>query len=192
MEPNRALDDLKAIRDIMDRTQKASGGESGWFLVVGGLNWVVGFMGQQFLPQRLAGWLWVVSNVITVAAIIWLGVRSSSTNSVSSPLWRPILAMPGTILLFDLAVIWLFELQELEQIILIVVLSFALGFLQLGLFFSPLIATVGALLGVLAVAAYALIPGLFFAAIGLLGGGLMIYGGALMIRSGRSAGQEGA
>jgi len=51
---------------------------------------------------------------------------------------------------------------------------------------------VGALLGVLAVAAYALIPGLFFAAIGLLGGGLMIYGGALMIRSGRSAGQEGA
>ena len=43
MDQNQAIDDLKAIRQIMDRARRTSGGGGGWFMVLWGIILFIGF-----------------------------------------------------------------------------------------------------------------------------------------------------
>jgi hypothetical protein len=185
MNEKQALNDLKAIRQIMDRTRQSASGESGWFSVTGGAMWLVGFLGQQFLPEHLTGWVWLVGNTIGVLIIVWLWVHSTRRGHTSSPVMRSVMLSWLALGIFAVLFIWLFEVRTTLHILLLVLIATALGVVQMGLLFSywPFcIAGVGIAAAV--AGAYLLIPDYFFLVAALLGGGLLIGVGLWMVRSG--------
>lgn len=173
MEPDRALDDLKAIRQIMESTRRATGGYGGWFGVLWGAVWFVGFLGTQFLPNETIAWLWPVLNVIGAAGSIWLGVRMGRHGGVYSPIWRPILIWWLALVVFDVLLVWLFHLYTGRDLTLLIVLTVALSYFQIGLFTHWAICGVGALIAALAVGVALLLPDYLYLAMAFLGGGLL-------------------
>lgn len=51
MQPQDALDDLRAIHQIMERAPRTSNGTGAWFMVLWGAIWLVGFTGTHILVQ---------------------------------------------------------------------------------------------------------------------------------------------
>jgi hypothetical protein len=188
MDEKQALNDLKAIRQVMDRTRQAASEESGWFSVVGGMIWLVGFLGQQFLPEHLAGWAWVGVNTIGLSVIAWLLIRTARQDSASPPMLRSIMLSWLALGVFDVLFVWLFELETAYHFPLLVLITAALGYAQMGLlsFYWPLVMA-GVAIAALAVGAFLLVQPYFFLIVALLGGGLLIGTGLWMVRSGRRA-----
>lgn len=184
MNEKQALNDLKAIRQIMDRTRKAASGEGGWFMVVGGMIWFLGFLGHQFLPEHLVGWTWVGVNTVGMLTIAWLWTRMEQQSNVSSPVLRTIVLSWLALGVFDVLFIWLFEMETIYHVPMLILITIALGCVQVGVLFSywPLCA-VGAALVTLVVGAFLLAQAYFFLIVALLGGGLMIGTGLWMVRS---------
>ena len=185
MNDKQVLNDLKAIRQIMDRTRQSASGESGWFSVTGGMMWLIGFLGQQFLPEHLTGWVWLIGNTTGVLIIVWLWVRLTRRGQASSPVMRSIMLAWLALGIFVVVFAWLFEVRTIPQILLLVLVATALGVTQIGLLFSywPFsIAGVG--IAAATASAYLLIPDYFFLVAALLGGGLLIGAGLWMVRSG--------
>ncbi len=186
MDPNQALDDLKAIRQIMDRTQKAAGGDGGWFMVVAGVMWLVGFTGTQFLSQEYAGWVWAAANVGGMLAMIWIGMRLARTSGISTSMWKPVFLFWIALGVFATLLCWLFRIHDDNRIGLLILLVVAMGYTQIGALFQHwLIGTTGVLIAVLAIGAYFLFPAYFALVMAVLGGGLLIGSGLMMVRSGR-------
>lgn len=185
MNDKQVLNDLKAIRQIMDRTRQSASGENGWFSVTGGMMWLVGFLGQQFLPEHLSGWVWLVGNTIGLLVIAWLWVRSTRQGQTSSPVMRSIMLSWLALGVFVALFIWLFEVHSPLPILLLILLTTALGIMQMGLLFSLWPFSLAGL-GIAAaiVSAYFLTPDYFFLTAALLGGGLLIGVGLWMVRSG--------
>lgn len=188
MQPNDALNDLKAIRQIMERARKASDGFGGWFMVLWGAIWLIGFSGTHFLIQNhqeaLIPWLWLPLNAGGFIASFYLGIQMSRRTQVrSSLLWKSILfwwlALGG----FDLLLIWLLPVRG-EQIPLLIILTFALGYFQFGLFIHWSISAVGVFISLTAAAAALLFPDWLNLAIAVLGGGALIGTGLLAVRYG--------
>jgi len=182
MDSRQARDDLKAIRQIMNSARQASGREAGWFLILWGLIWLIGFCGSQFLRGEVSGWLWTILNTLGGLLSIWLGVRMGRQVGEPSLLWRIILMWWLALAFFAALVIWLFDLHELNQHVLVIVLTVALGYMQFGLFTHWSISVIGFVLGALAVAAAAWLPGILSLVMGFAGGGVLIGGGAWMLR----------
>jgi hypothetical protein len=185
MNDKQVLNDLKAIRQIMDRTRQSASGESGWFSVTGGMMWLVGFLGQQFLPEHLSGWVWLVGNTIGILVIVWLWVRSTRQGQTSSPVMRSIMLSWLALGVFVALFIWLFEVRTVIEILLLILVTTALGVIQVGLLFSlwPF-SLAGFGIAAAIVSAYLLMPDYFFLTAALLGGGLLIGIGLWMVRSG--------
>ena len=184
MNEKQALNDLRAIRQIMDRTRQSTSGEGGWHCVTGGMMWLVGFLGQQFLPAHLTGWAWLVVNTVGLLVIAWLWVHLTRQGHVRSPVMRSIMLSWLALGVFAALLIWLFELRTVLHILLLILVTTGLGVVQMGLLFSywPL-NIAGVAIAAVAVAAYLLIPGWFLLAAALLGGGLLIGIGLWMVCS---------
>lgn len=183
MDRNQALDDLKTIRQIMKRTQREAGRYGGWFMVIAGVMWLIGFSATQFLPDGYINWTWAVISIAGTGAMIWIAARSTRSSGVRTPLWWPIFLFWWALAVFDVLLIWLFDITDGIQIGLVVLLTVAMGYAQFGLFYHWLITAVGVLIGVLAIGAFLLIPGHFCLAMAILGGGLLIGSGLWMVRS---------
>lgn len=191
MNENKVVDDLKAIRQIIDRTRQVTSGEDGWPSVVGGMIWLVGFLGQQFLPEHLAGWAWVGVNTIGLSVIAWLLIRATRQGGASPPLLRSIMLSWLALAVFDVLFVWLFELETAYHFPLLILITAALGYVQMGLLSSywPLI-IVGVAIAALVVGAFLLVRPYFFLIVALLGGGLLIGTGLWMVRSDKRAVKE--
>ncbi len=188
MQPNDALDDLKAIRQIMERARRASDGFGGWFMVLWGAIGLIGFSGTHFLIQShqkaLVPWLWLPLNLGGVIGSIYLSIRMSRQTRVrSSLLWRSILFWWLALGVFDFLLIWLLPVRE-EQVSLLIILTIALGYFQFGLFVHWSISAAGAFIGLIAVAAALLFPDWLNLAMAVLGGGALIGTGLLAVRYG--------
>lgn len=188
MNDRQVLNDLKAIRQIMDRTRQSASGESGWISVIGGAMWLVGFLGQQFLPEHLTGWVWLVGNTTGLLIIAWLWVRLPRQGQTSSPVMRSIMLSWLALGVFVALFVWLFEVRTVPAILLLVLVATALGVIQVGLLFSywPF-CIAGVAIAAATASAYLLIPGYFFLTAALLGGGLLIGAGLWMVRFGAQA-----
>ncbi len=188
MNERQVLNDLKAIRQIMDRTRQSTSGEGGWLSVTGGVMWLIGFLGQQSLPEHLAGWVWLVVNTIGLLVIAWLWLRLTRQGHVSSPVMRSIMLSWLALGVFAALFVWLFGPRTTHHILLLALITTALGIVQMGLLFSywPL-CMVGVAIAAAAVGTSFLIPDYFLLAAALLGGGLLIGIGLWMVRSGARA-----
>ena len=185
MEEKQVLNDLKVIRQIMDRTRQSVSGESGWFSVTGGMMWLVGFLSQQFLSEQLAGWVWLIVNTVGILVIVWLWARSARRGHLSSPIMRSVILSWLALGVFAGLFAWLFEVRTTPHILLLVVVTIALGVVQIGLLFSywPF-SIAGITIAAATTSAFLLIPDYFSLVAGLLGGGPLISVGLWMVRSG--------
>lgn len=188
MNEKQVLNDLKAIRQIMDRTRQSASGESGWFSVTGGMMWLVGFLGQQFLPEHLTGWVWLVGNTTGLLVIAWLWVRLTRQGQTSSPMMRSVMLSWLALGVFAALFAWLFEVRTNLHILLLVLVVTALGVVQMGLLFSywPF-SIAGVAIAAATASTFLLIPDYFLLTAALLGGGLLIGVGLWMVRSGAQA-----
>ena len=186
MDRDQALDDLKTIRQIMGRTQKVAGGGGGWFMIIAGVNWLVGFAGNQFLSEEQAGWVWAATNIGAMLAMVWAGLRLSKHRGLSTPLWKTIFLLIIALAVFDVLLAWLFSVNDSDRIGLLILLTIAMGYVQLGIIFQHrLIGTTGILIAVLTLGAHFLLPAYFSLVMATLGGGLLIGSGLWMVRAGR-------
>jgi hypothetical protein len=185
MNKKQVQNDLKAIRQIMNRTRQTASGESGWFSVIGGIMWLVGFLGQQFLPEHLTGWVWLAGNIIGLLVIAWLWVRLTRRGQASSPVMRSIMLSWLALGVFVALFIWLFKVPSILHVLLLILVATGLGVTQMGLLFSywPF-SVAGIAIAAATASAYLLIPDYFFLVAALLGGGLLICAGLWMVRSG--------
>ncbi|MDY6876065.1 MAG: hypothetical protein SWK90_07700 [Chloroflexota bacterium] len=179
---DNALDDLKAIRQIMERTRRAAGGDSGWFMVLWGTIWFVGFLGNQFLPAEALGWFWLGMTVLGTAGSAWIGVRMGRRSGVRSPIWRPILLWMVAMAVFVFLIAWLFDLDTIHDLALLIVLTVALNYFQIGLFTHWTISLVGTMLAALAVGTAVLLPNYFFLVMAFSSGGLLVGSGLWSVR----------
>ncbi len=191
MQPDEALDDLRAIRRIMERAYRASDGSWGWFLVLWGAIWVVGFLSTGWLVraqrEALIPWVWGPLNAVGVIGSIgislWIARR---TRMKSFTIWWPFMAWWFALALFDLLLIRFLPIREGPQIAMLIVLSIALGYFQMGLFTHWLLSALGAFIGALAVLTAALFPQHLGLAMVVLGGGAMIGVGLWALRYGNA------
>ena len=185
MDRNQALDDLRSIRRIMDHTRWTSGRYGGWFMIIAGAMWLVGFTASQFLPEDYVGWIWAVVSALGTLAMVWVGTHVARHSSVRAAPWWPFFLFWWVLAVFDLLLVWIFEIDESAKIGLLILLTTALGYVQFGSLYYWLIGGVGVLIGGLAIAAFLLIPAFFYLAMAILGGGLLIATGLWMVYSGK-------
>ena len=182
MEPDRALDDLKIIRRMMERTRREMGGYGGWhIMVLWGTIWFFGFLGTQFLPDAILAWLWPGLCTLGAAVSVWLGVRMGRQGGVHSSIWRLILLWWLPLIVFAVLVAWLFRLNDGRDLTLLIVLTVAVGYFQTGVFTYWVISGIGTLIAASAVGAAVLAPEYFFLVMALAGGGGLIGSGLWFI-----------
>lgn len=183
MDSNRASDDLKIIRQMMERTRRESGEHGGWhIMVLWGAVWFFGFLGTQFLPDEVIAWLWPVLCILGAAVSVWLGVRVGRRGGVHSSVWRLILLWWSPLFVLDVLLIWLFRLYDGRDLTLLIVLTVAVGYFQVGIFSHWTISGIGTLIAALAVGTAVLLPEYLFLAMAFLGGGGLIGCGLWFIR----------
>ncbi len=185
MEEERVLDDLRAIREVMERTRRASGGQGGWFMILWGGIWLLGFTGTHILLHAdLPGaviWLWAGLDGMGIVLSTWLGIRFQR-REVRSTLWRAILLWWLALAVFDVLLIWLFNLAQGQEIALLIILTVALGYVLFGLFSHWAISLIGLFFALLSIVAFLFFPTYFNLALAFLGGGILIAGGAWFVR----------
>jgi hypothetical protein len=169
MDPEQAVDDLKTIRKIMERTRRVTEKSGGWFMVLWGFIWFLDFAAVQFLADQ-SGW-----------ASFVLMERQSGTRTV----WPLILFWWLSLTVFGVPVAVLFHLNTGRDLVLLIALLVALGYVQFGLFTHWVISAAGALIAALTVAAALLLPGYFFLAVAIAGGGVLIGSGLWFLRQGQ-------
>jgi len=190
MQPQDAIDDLKAIRQIMERARRASDGFGGWFMVLWGVIWFLGFTGTHILlylqREDAINWLWTPLNAFGVLGSVWLGIRMAQrARTKSSSLWTSILFWWLALAAFDSVLIWQLHLYTSGlHMALLIVLTIALGYIQFGLFTHWSISVIGLFLGLLAVVLATWLPAYFNLGFAVLGGGALIGGGLWILRYG--------
>lgn len=179
MEQQQVLEELRAIRAVMEQTRRAVGRTGGGrFLVLWGAVWLLGFLGTQFLPRHWINWTWGVLNFIGAAGSVWLGMRLR--HQVRSLLGLRIFFFWLASIAFAFLAWWLFGVR-MEHLGLLFVLVVALAYVQFGIFFSTGSVWVGLLIAALALIGFRLFPAYFNLIMSFLGGGLMIGTGLWII-----------
>jgi hypothetical protein len=185
------MDDLKAIRQIMERARRSSDGFGGWFMVLWGAIWFLGFTGTHVLlhlrQEQAIKWLWASLDTLGILGSIYLSLRMAQrARTKSSTIWIPILLWWLALAAFDGVLVWQLQLYtNPPSMTLLFVLTIALGYIQFGLFTHWSISVVGLFIGILAVALATGLPGYFNLGVAFLGGGAMIGGGLWALRYGR-------
>ncbi|MCX8066969.1 MAG: hypothetical protein N3B68_03980 [Anaerolineae bacterium] len=188
MQPQDALEDLRAIRQIMERARRTSDGFGGWFMVLWGTIWLVGFIGTHILTRAdrgsLIGWLWLPLNTLGILGSTYLGFRMGQrARTKTSSLWLPLLLWWLALLAFDAVLIWRLQLYtNLSDLALLIVLTIALGYVQFGFFTHWAISLIGLFIGLLAVGLITWLPEYFHIGVAVLGGGALIGGGIGFLR----------
>ncbi len=182
MEHDNALNDLRVIRQVMEQTRRSIAiGGGGYFMIIWGVVWLVGFLGSQFLTGPAQGWLWLAADALGVIATLVVGYRLGNRMRVR-PGWR--------LGVFWLALIvygflwgWLLQPPDGMRGALFIVTVAMFGYVVMGIWLSSrVIAWVGIGVTVLALAGYFLLPAYFAAWMALLGGGTLIGSGIYISR----------
>ncbi len=188
MQPHdEALDDLKAIRQIMERARRTSDGFWGWFLVLWGAIWLVGFLSTGLLAraqrEAVIPWVWAPLNAFGVIGSILLSLQMARrARTKSSTIWWPFMLWWFAMMVFDQLLVWFLPIREGHQIAILIVLTIALGYFQMGLFTHWLLSAIGAFIGALAVLTAVFMPQYVGLAMAVLGGGALIGGGLWALR----------
>ncbi len=185
ISPTEAEEALKAIQIVMQKTRRYMANSGAYiFLIVWGVIWLLGFSGSQFLSPQIAGYVWMVLDILGGVLSVAIGMRMKknvrSSNSITSGTrigWFWLL-----LFLFSGAALWISKPVDVRQGSMLIILFVMLGWMTMGLLLSVASVKWGLVLTALALIGYFLLPNIFYAWMAVLGGGGMIALG-LYIRS---------
>ena len=182
MEYDDALKEIKQIKRAIRSSAAGSGREAGWFFVLQGTVWLVGFMITQFFPEAIhIAWLILNSfaGAMTIVLAILLTTRKA-THFVPG-IWLKIVLGTAGFAAFGLVIGLEFEISEPRQITLLIVMLGALCYFAFGLVTNPILSVMGAVLGTGVALGNFLIPEWFFLLVSLFGGGTLITSGIYVL-----------
>ena len=183
MSSEDAAQHLQDIRAMMLCARRYSEVRAGWFLMVWGLIWIVGFMAGQFIPE-VASVIWIILNASGIVASVLMSAflygRKSSRRVPGLP--RKIALLAVSMVVFEVLAAWLLSLSSPREITLIVVLSSALCYVVAGLISQIRLLVPGAFLAASVVAGHLLVPDFFYLTVAVLGGGALVVTGLLSLR----------
>jgi hypothetical protein len=153
-------------------------------MILWGAIWLVGFLGNQFLPSEVAGYLWLGLDILgglaswSVGARMSRGIRSAgSVVSGKRIAWFWVLLV--LYLAAFIAVAWPMDVKQVAVFIVLIVM---IGWLAMGLLLSFVSVRMTLAVTTLALVGYFLLPDYFHLLMAILGGGGLIVLG-LYIRS---------
>jgi len=182
MDYESAAKDLKDIRAAMSQSVSRSSRDSGWFFLVQGSIWLIGFLVTQFAPA-VAGPLWIFLNAAGIAAAIGLGVvlHGKKGGQRYPGLAARIVAISIGILVFDLLLVLSFGLADPADFTLLLVLSMAFCYFVIGLITRQSMSVMGAFIALSVFAAKMLFPSYLYLSIAVFGGGAFMGWGAVVL-----------
>ena len=180
ISPVEAEEALDAIRTVVQKTRRAISDSGAYaFLIVWGFVWLFGFLNSHFMPNNIAGYIWMGLDILggLISAVIGArmnrNVRSpSSVDSGKRIAWF-------WMLLFlyctaAIAVAWPIDGKKLAMFIIFFVI---IGWMAMGLLLSFTSIWLGLVITALALISYFLFPDIFYLLMAFLGGGGMIASG---------------
>jgi hypothetical protein len=177
ISPAEAEEALAAIQAMMQKTRRAISSSGAYkFLILWGAIWMLGFLNSQFLPSKIAGYVWMGLDILGGILSVIIGIRLNRGVRTSAPTASSKRIALFWLLLFFYCVIavgvaWPIDGRQLAMLILLFV---TIGWIAMGLLLSFASIWWGlALLG-LSLIGYFLLPGIFYIWMAILGGGGMI------------------
>jgi hypothetical protein len=185
ISPSEAEEALAAIQSMMQKTRRAISSSGAYvFLILWGIIWLLGFLNSQFLPDPVAGYVWMGLDILGGALSAIFGIRMNRGVRTADPITSGKRIGVFWLLLFfycvaALAVAWPADGKQLAMFIILFVM---LGWIAMGLLLPFASVKWGLAFTGMALIGYFLLPGIFYLWMAILGGGGMIALG-LYIRS---------
>ena len=179
-----ALEALRAVRQVEERARRAIGlAGGGPILMIWGVVWFIGFLGNQLLTVPHVGRLWAVVDLAGIVGTLW--VVSRLHRRVIDPLGPRIGLF--WLLLVGYGVIWVWIAQPMggRQLGLLLSTIAMFGYVVLGLWIDTTFLWIGLGVTALALLGYLAVPDFFDLWMALLGGGALFASGVRIQRSWR-------
>ncbi|HBD93783.1 MAG: hypothetical protein A2015_00765 [Spirochaetes bacterium GWF1_31_7] len=146
MDKSNAMEELNDLKKIMKSTSNKAMKSSGWFFILWGSIWIIGFSVGQFFNNFNI--VWSILNIFGIITSIFLSkVLYGKNNKFIFPkiLFKIFLISVGVII-FDIIIIWMFNLKTIQNITLLIILSTALCYFIIGVFNNNLLIILAILL----------------------------------------------
>lgn len=177
ISPEEAQRSLDAIQEIARKTRRALSSSGAYlFLIVWGAVWLIGFLGNQFLPPRQIGYLWLGLDTLGALLSWWIGARMGqhvrrASGGVSGRRLAGFWLLLFVYVIALLAVTWPLDVRQIAVVIVMVVM---MGWLAMGMLLSLTSIHLTLAITALTLVAYFLLPAYFHLIMAFLGGGGMI------------------
>ena len=130
---------LSAIQAMVQKTRRTISSSGAYlFLVVWGVIWLLGFSGSQFLPSHIAGYAWMILDILGGIISAVLGIRMGRGVRRSSPTitGKRIAAFWLLLFLFCLAAVAVSLPADGKQLSMYIILFVMVGWIAMGLLLS--------------------------------------------------------
>ncbi len=179
-----ALASLEAINNVNQHMRKSiAGGAAPYYLLLWGIVWIVGFTADQFLPQTIAGWIWIGMGIMIGILSGLLVARFHA--KVRSPLSKRISLLWCAIFAFGLLWIWITQPLEANQVSIMVVTIVMFGYVIMGILFGGILKWVGLGVTALALIGYYFLQDWYSLWMAFIGGGTLFISGLVLLRQRR-------
>ena len=180
IDKEEAAESLRIVREAMDRTKKSlARSGTGYFFIIWGAVWLLGFLGSEWLSPATASRLWFTLDALAGVASVWVVIRLA--RRFRSPLGWRLGAFWLALMAYGALQLLIFWPVDSPRMALFLTLLVAFGYVSIGVWFSNLLAGTGVAITVLAIVAWLLAPAYFNFIIAFLGGGGMIGVGAYLL-----------
>ena len=177
ISPTEAEEALAAIQVMMKKTRRAISSSGAYvFLIIWGVIWLLGFLSSQFLPDEIAGPVWMTLDILGGVLCAVIGIRMGRGVRSTSPVTTGKRIGLFWLLLFfyclaAIAAAWPVDGKLLAMYIILFVM---VGWLAMGLLLSFASIWPSLAITALALIGYFLLPDIFYLWMAILGGGGMI------------------
>ena len=177
VSPTEAEQALAAIQAMMQKTRRAISSSGAYlFMIVWGAIWLLGFLNSQFLPDKVASYVWMGLDILggLLSAIIGARLNRGVRSSAPTTSGKRIAFFWLLLFLYCVAAVGVAWPTDGRQLAMFIILFMAVGWIAMGLLLSFASAWWGLALTALALIGYFLLPGIFYLWMAILGGGGMI------------------
>lgn len=177
VSPTEAQEALAAIETMVRKTKRAISSSGAYaFLIIWGVIWLLGFLSSHFIQPEIAGYIWMVLDIIggllsaIVGARMNQNIRSPSAVASGKRIgWFWLL-----LFLYCIAAIGVTWPIDGKKIAMFIILFVMVGWIAMGLLLSFTSTWLGLAITALALIGYFLLPDIFYLWMAILGGGGMI------------------
>ncbi len=177
-EAKQSLDAIRKVRTQIHESIAA--GSTPFHMILWGLIWFFGYLGNHFLDAETSGQIW---SVLAIGGSITSGVMGYRLGSRyrlpgSNRIWQIWIFF----LLYVILWIWVAWPLEMKQISMLIALSAMFGYVLLGLWLERIITWIGLLVSGLGLIGYFLLPDVYYLWMAFLGGGTMFGSGIYILK----------